>query len=76
MIHRLFALFLILLSSCASQQGRRPIYDSEVSLKGGRFGEKEWDDKLKFKRVSWYQDATLSYDVLIADLKEPSPFIH
>ncbi len=76
MIHKRLVLFLILLSSCASQQGRRPVYDSEVPLKGGRFAEKEWDDKLSFKRVSWYQDATLSYDLLIAELKESSPFIN
>ena len=43
-------------------------------LKGGRFLEKKWQDKIIFKRYSWYKDLSLSFDLLLGEFKKDSGF--
>lgn len=70
----LIILLLTSIVSCASNQSRRPVFRSEVVLKGGDYQDKNWKEKIVFKRISWFQDATLMQEILVADLKKGSPF--
>ena len=46
----------------------------EFNLKGGRFLEENWKDKMIFKRYSWYKDLSLSLDVLLGEIEKDSNF--
>ncbi|MBT4790073.1 MAG: hypothetical protein HON90_00755 [Halobacteriovoraceae bacterium] len=74
MIKTICILFVFLLSACSINQTRRPISQSQVLLSGGRYNEQSWDDDLSFSRFSWYHDATLTHEVLIAPLSKESKF--
>ncbi len=75
MIYRTkFILLILLLSSCASNKSRRPILQTTLSLSGGKYQDQAWNDNLTLYRTSWFKDATLTQDILIADLKTQSPF--
>lgn len=65
---------IITLAGCASYHTQNEISHSDLSFKGGVMGERKWDDALIFKRTSWYQGATLSYDFLIVELEQGSKF--
>jgi hypothetical protein len=71
----LSTLFIFLfLSGCSTGKTRRPIYKSEVVFSSGNFEDKSWDDSLKFKRFSWFKDATLTHEILISSLTTKSAF--
>lgn len=70
--HSTIFITLITLVSCASS--RKNIAESEIVLKGGVYQNKSWDDKLNFKRISWYNEATMEYDVLIHKMSSDSKF--
>jgi len=44
------------------------------SIEGGKFDDKKWNDILSFRRVSWFQELTLVYDVFVADYRQDSNF--
>lgn len=67
-------LLLSLMVSCALNQSRRPVLKSKVVLKGGEYQDESWKDELAFKRISWFQDATLTQEIIIGELKKDSPF--
>lgn len=72
---RVMALFLVfLMVGCSSLTSRRPIYETDISIRGGQFQDKEWEEKLKFKRVSWFKDATVTHEVLLTKLAADSKF--
>jgi|LULF01.1.fsa_nt_gb hypothetical protein len=73
-MYRLLFIIFLLMTSCSSVETRRITYASDLVLNGGRYEDKSWDESLEFKRFSWYQDATLNYDILITPLTSTSPF--
>lgn len=59
--------------SCSTYQSTNFIKEGTFLLKDGAYGH-SWNGELKFKRVSWYQQATLMFDFLIAELNPSSPY--
>ena len=71
---KLFLLSIILLSSCSLKVARQSFSTSELSVKGGIFERDQWEDTMMFRRFSWFQEANLSYDVLLHKFDKQSPF--
>ena len=69
----LFILIMIL-SSCSIYKTRSAFTTEKLSIKGGVYEDETWDTSLYFKRYSWYIDATLKNEILIADLDNQSEF--
>lgn len=70
-VYLVFLMNLVL--SCASSS-RKITSESEVVIKGGVFNDLQWNDELRFKRYSWYNDASMEYDILITKLDTSSKF--
>ena len=71
----MFPLLFIVLLSCASNiRSRKNATHSEVIFKGGIYKDETWSENLKLKRVSWFSEATMQYDILVNELKESSKF--
>lgn len=66
-------LSLLIFISCSSL-GDKKVYTDEVQFSGGRFQKTTWEDRLNFKRVSWYSRATLEFDVYLSEIKKDSGF--
>ena len=67
-------LILVTLFSCASNESRRPILESELNFRSGRYQNESWGDSLSFQRSSWFKDATLTQEIIITELKTQSAF--
>lgn len=66
--------FILTLISCSSTT-KNMVQTGDLTLVGGIYEDKTWADKLVLKRVSWFKELTLQYDILYADLKkEETPF--
>lgn len=74
-MHKIFILFLsgFILTSCGSLS-KNMVKTGEASFVGGVYKETAWDDSLHFKRYSWYQELSLLFDFLVAEVPEKSPF--
>ena len=48
--------------------------EGEFNLKGGRYLKKKWEDRIIFKRYSWYKDLSLNLDILLGEIKKDSNF--
>ncbi|ATH08834.1 hypothetical protein BIY24_13020 [Halobacteriovorax marinus] len=70
---KIILLLAFLITSC-SLTGRNLVQENEFELAGGSKGEKVWKDELKMKRISWYQEMTMVFDVLMGEVTESSPF--
>ena len=68
------AFLLLLVASCASYKSFNQTTTGKVVLRGGIFEKQIWDDKLIFKRMSWYYGMTLFFDTLIWKADPASPF--
>lgn len=68
-----FLVFLVLLSSCANMSRNR-VRTEDFSIRGGKFANQTWNDRLTFDRTSWYAELTLVYDLLLTQLTPQSPF--
>lgn len=68
-------MLLIFTISCSSvNRSRKDVATYTLALNGGVFHKKEWNDKLIFKRYSWYAETILQYDILLAKLDADSNF--
>jgi len=67
-------LLLLLLASCASYKTYNQTTTGKVVMRGGIHEKESWDDKLVFKRMSWYYGMTLFFDVLVYKADKNSPF--
>lgn len=65
--------FLLSLISCAMGPANST-KQTHISVTGGNYQQKSWDDSLVFKRTSWFMGATMAYDILITKLDKNSPF--
>jgi hypothetical protein len=50
------------------------VSSGDAAIVGGVYQEKQWEDKLSFKRVSWFYGAVMYYDAYLTYLAEDSPF--
>ncbi len=66
-------IFLIFCVACSSLS-HNMIQTGDLSFQGGRFNDKEWSDRLTFKRVSWFKELSLEVDALIYTVDKKSPF--
>ena len=68
-------LFLILFSSLnCSHFSKNQVKRSSFTVSGGRSAHESWSDALKFKRISWYREWSLVFDLFYTRLEENSPF--
>lgn len=67
-------LTIFVLVACANNRARKNIAYGEVIINGGVYNNKEWKDKLIFKRTSWYIEASMEYDIMIHRLHDQSQF--
>lgn len=67
-------ILLLLLAGCASYKSHNQTTTGIVVLRGGIHQKDSWDDKLVFKRMSWYYGMTLFFDALIYKADPSSPF--
>ncbi len=71
---KLILLFAFLLTTSCSLTGRNIVQENDFELTGGSVGEKVWKNDLKLKRISWYQEMTMVFDVLLGEISNESPF--
>ncbi len=67
-------LAFIIIGCAGVNKTRRNLVKSKITINGGLFHEKEWKEKLVFKRYSWFAETIMHYDILVAKLDEKSPF--
>ncbi|MBA2403388.1 MAG: hypothetical protein H0V66_01345 [Bdellovibrionales bacterium] len=67
-------LLLILIAGCASYKSHNQTTTGKVVMRGGIYQKETWEDKLVFKRMSWYYGMTLFFDTLIWRAVPESPF--
>tara|TARA_B100000029_G_scaffold165556_1_gene161742 strand:- start:976 stop:1515 length:540 start_codon:yes stop_codon:yes gene_type:complete len=68
-------IFLIVLISSCSILSKNMFRQGEMFFNGGRHLSESWNDKIKMKRFSWFQELSLSFDFIIGDLKRESNFL-
>jgi len=66
-------LIILVLSSC-SNMSKNMVQEGEFELVSGVFEEKKWDSTLRFKRLSWYQELNMLFDLLVVPVDANSPF--
>ena len=69
----LVLLTVLLLSDC-SHLSKNQVKRSSLGLKGGRSATASWSDSLSFKRISWYREWSLVFDLFYTRLRPDSPF--
>lgn len=70
----IFILTLLAIAGCAGYKSFNQNTTGEVVLRGGLYRKETWDDRLVFKRMSWYHGMTLYYDALVYKADPDSPF--
>lgn len=70
----LMILTLFISAGCSSLNSLNQVPSASLILKGGKSKSLEWSESLTFKRRSWFNGATLKYDILVAKLDRQSPF--
>jgi hypothetical protein len=74
LMKKIFLLSLIgLLASCSSLE-KNMVKRGDASIKGGVYKNSTWSTSLNFKRVSWYQELTLLFDSIYAEIPVESEF--
>ncbi len=67
--------FLFVIISCSTiSDTRNSFSEKEFVYTGGIYHNYKWDDELKLKRYSWYKDATMTNEIVLANLDRHSPF--
>lgn len=64
----------IIFTSCAFYRSANELTQSNVKIRGGVFGDKNWSDSLMLRRTSWYNGATLYNDIFLGKLAKDNPF--
>ena len=62
-----------LLFSC-SNLSQNVVKEDELVFTGGVYQEDSWKDEMQFKRISWYKEISLVYDVLFYKVDPTSKF--
>ncbi|EQC45470.1 hypothetical protein [Bacteriovorax sp. Seq25_V] len=64
---------LLIIASC-SNLTKNMVKSGDFSIRSGAMGSKEWDETLKFNRVSWFHELTMLYDLVYTKIDEKSAF--
>ena len=65
----------LLTYSCASTNlSKNIVREGDFLVKNGVFADKKWEENLIFKRLSWYHELTLQFDLLLAPVSAQSSF--
>ena len=65
---------LMLIFSSCSNLSKNSVKEGEFYIKNGVSGSKKWDENLILKRVSWYHELTLQFDLMIGNITPQSGF--
>ena len=73
---RLYSLlpFILLFFLSCSHFSKNQVKRSSFSISGGRSASGSWGDTLNFKRISWYREWSLVFDLFYTRLDATSPF--
>jgi len=66
-------IFLALFSACSNMSQNLTMGDSSI-ISGGVFEDREWDETMKFRRMTWFKELSMLFDVRLAELNLDSPF--
>ncbi len=69
----IFPIFLYMLVSCSTLTKQLIDY-GEFSIKGGVYKNQKWNDSLTFKRVSWFHEFSMFFDVNVVRFNNKGPF--
>lgn len=69
---KLFLVFLLAFS--CSTLNKNLVKEGTYDIKGGVYKNMKWDESLTFKRVSWFKELTLTFDIFMTQIKKESPF--
>lgn len=67
-------LSFIFLLSCSVNKTRRNFITGEVIIDGGSYQNLTWKEQLKFKRYTWFNEASMKYDILLTQVTNSSKF--
>lgn len=72
---KIFFLFLTFLffTACANLS-KNTVREGDFLVKNGAAGDKIWKENLNFKRVSWYHELTLQFDLMLGSITPQSSF--
>ena len=70
----LSSLLILAFTACSYQESKNRVATNTVTFEGGRKNKDIWGEELKLDRISWFTGATLSYDLIIGELKRDSNF--
>jgi uncharacterized protein YcfL len=65
-----FVISLFTLVACSSPHTVNQFKKDQLVIHGGVAGREIWSDQLTFTRASWFQKATLLYEVLLKSCKQ------
>ncbi len=68
-----YLIILVFLISCSSLSENQVLVGSD-NFSGGSYKGQQWSQNLKFKRVSWYTKAHLTYDSYISKFETRGEF--
>ena len=71
---KLLLVTMLFLLSCSVHKTRKNFVAGEIAIDGGSYQNLEWKDEMKFKRYSWFNEASMKYDILLSELKNSSKF--
>ncbi|MDD0853924.1 hypothetical protein HBN50_12500 [Halobacteriovorax sp. GB3] len=71
---RLGLLFSLLFLISCTNLSKNIIKEGEFTLKRGVYKTSQWDESLEFKRISWFHELTLQFDLLITKLDDDTRF--
>lgn len=74
MKYLLLVLATFSLMGCSYQSSKNRVAVNNVSFNGGIKNKDKWGENLQFHRITWYTGATMSYDILLGELKSDSNF--
>jgi len=66
---------LFLFGVSCSQLSKNIVRKGNFKINHGVSGDEVWKESLDFKRISWLQELSIVYEVLIAKIDKDSPFI-
>ncbi len=73
MATKTFLLIILLFAGCANMS-KNQVVREDFSIRGGKFANQTWNDRLTFERTSWYTELTLVYDLFLTQLTPQNPF--
>ena len=69
-----FIIFLAMTLSSCSNLSKNTVKEGSFVVRNGTAGDKIWKDNLNLKRVSWYHEMTLEFDLMLANVDPQSGF--